>query len=74
MYEWKSQRSLPPLRSPQSPSCVSSPRLRAAAVNYAFHQERPALIVSDPLLHPNEWVLLPNNSGERLSAAIRNSK
>ena len=74
MHARKSQRSLPPLRSPQSLSCVSSPRLSVSAVNYAFRRERPALIVSDSLLHPNEWVLLPNNSGERLSAATRNSK
>ena len=32
------------------------------------------LIVSDPLLHSNNWVLSPNNSGVRLSAAIRNSE
>lgn len=32
------------------------------------------LIVSDSLLHPNKWVLSPNNSGVRLCAAIRNSE
>jgi hypothetical protein len=50
-------------------SRVSSPRLRVSAVN---HEEHASLILSDPLLHANNWVLLPNNSGERLSAAIRN--
>jgi hypothetical protein len=37
--------------------------------------EAPAnLIVSDPLLHANNLVLSPNNSGGRLSATIRNSE
>jgi len=37
--------------------------------------EAVALIVSDPLLHANNWVLSPNNnSGVRLSAVIRNSE
>jgi hypothetical protein len=35
---------------------------------------RLALIVSDPLMHANKWVLSPNNSGVHLSAAIRNSE